>query len=269
MFTSVRAGLAAALMALVLALAIFPALAADKAFKRGDLDEAAIKLEAQIKNDAGTVTKSAATLRSDADAAFRKNDFRTGMTVLGQLVTVAPADATSWLRLSRAVLQIRPRDDNEKALLLDRGSTAAYIAYQRAGDRNLEADSLAVLGRALSDRKEWRGALDSLRLALDLRETADLRGLYERLRTEHGFRLLDYSVDSDAISPRTCFQFSEELPGRRTDFSPFVAVAGQDKPAISANDKQLCVEGLKHGERYNITLRAGDVIIVPERGLLE
>ena len=96
-----------------------------------------------------------------------------------------------------------------------------------------------------------------MRLALELRETADLRGQYERLRGEHGFRLLDYSVDSDAISPRACFQFSEELPGRRTDFSPFVAVAGQDKPAISANEKQLCVEGLKHGERYSITLRAG------------
>ncbi len=54
------------------------------------------------------------------------------MTVLGQLVTVAPADATNWLRLARTVLQIRPRDDSEKALLLDRASTAAYIAYQRA-----------------------------------------------------------------------------------------------------------------------------------------
>ena len=253
MFTSVRAGLAAAFIAL----AVFPALGADKAFKRTDLDQAAIKLEAQIKSDAGAVTKPAATLRRDADAAFLKNDFRTGMTVLGQLVAVAPTDAASWLRLARAVLQIRPRDDNERALLLDRASTAAYIAYNRAGDRNLEADSLTTLGRALSDRKEWRPALDAMRLALDLRETAELRGQYERLRTEHGFRMLDYSVDSDAISPRACFQFSEELPGRRTDFSPFVAVAGQDKPAISVNDKQLCVEGLKHGERYQITLRAG------------
>src|ERR1035438_762777 len=86
MFTSVRAGLAAALIAL----AVIPTLAADKAFKRSDLDDAAIKLEAQIKSDAGTVTKPAATLRHDADAAFQKNDFRTGMTVLGQLVTVAP-----------------------------------------------------------------------------------------------------------------------------------------------------------------------------------
>ncbi len=73
-----------------------------------------------------------------------------------------------------------------------------------------------------------------------------------------------YAVDTDAVSPRACFQFSEELPGRRTDFSPFVAVAGMDRPAISANDKQLCVEGLKHGERYQITLRAGLPSVVRE-----
>ena len=55
MFNTVRAGLAAALVAL----AVIPALAADKPFKRADLDDAAIKLEAQIKSDAGAVTKSA------------------------------------------------------------------------------------------------------------------------------------------------------------------------------------------------------------------
>ena len=206
MLNVIRAGLAAALLALT----VIPGLAADKAFQRKDLDEAAIKLEAQIKSDAGAVTKPAATLRRDADAAFQKNDFRTGMTVLGQLVSIAPDDATNWLRLSRTVLQIRPRDDREKTLLLDRATTAAYIAYSRAGDRNLEADSLVVLGRTFADRKEWRPALDALRLSLDLRETADLRGQYERLRSEYGFRLLDYSVDSDAVSPRTCFQLDRK-----------------------------------------------------------
>ena len=253
MFSLVRAGLSAALIVL----ALVPALAAEKAFKRSDLDEAAIKLEAQIKQDAGTVTKSLAALRRDADAAFQRRDYRTGMLVLSQMVTAAPQDAPSWLRLANAVRQIVPRDDREKALLLDRASTAAYIAYQRATDGNVEADSLALLGQTLADRQLWRPALDAMRLSLALRETADRRGQYERLRTTHGFRLLDYSVDSDAISPRACFQFSEQLPGRRTDFSPFVAVEGIDKPAISASDKQLCVEGLKHGERYQITLRAG------------
>ena len=74
--------------------------------------------------------------------------------------------------------------------------------------------------------------------------------------TSTDFRLLDYTVDSDGATPRACFQFSEEL-AKRVDFAPFVALAGTDKPALSADAKQLCVDGLKHGERYNINLRAG------------
>ena len=260
MLRFVRAGLAAAF----LAFAMSSAIAADKPLKQSALDEAAVKLEAQIKSDAGTVTKPPAALKRDADAAFQKNDFRSGMLVLGQLVAVAPDDASSWLRLARTILQIKPRDDREKALLLDRASTAAYIAYVRAGDRNLEADSLSVLGRTLVDRQQWRSALDAMRGSLDLRETAELRGEYEKLRAEYGFRLLDFTVDADSISPRACFQFSEELPGRRTDFSLFVAVAGVDRPAVSTNEKQLCVEGLKHGERYSVTLRAGLPSVVNE-----
>ena len=89
-----------------------------------------------------------------------------------------------------------------------------------------------------------------------MREVAEVRGQYEKMRDEHGFRLLDYTVDSDGASPRACFQFSEDL-AKRVDFAPFLALAGTDKPALSAEGKQLCVDGLKHGERYNINLRAG------------
>ncbi len=186
MLSFVRAVFSAALIAF----ALVPAAGADKAFQRSDLDDAAIKLEAQIKHDAGTVTKSLASLRQQADAAFQKRDFRTGMLVLGQMVTAAPNDAASWLRLARTVRQIGPRDAREKALLLDRASTAAYIAYQRASDRGVEAGSLALLGQTLADRQLWRPALDTMRLSLALRETADLRGQYEKLRVAHGFRLL-------------------------------------------------------------------------------
>jgi uncharacterized protein YfaS (alpha-2-macroglobulin family) len=103
----------------------------------------------------------------------------------------------------------------------------------------------------------WRAALDALRMSLELREVAEVRQQYERMREDHGFRILDYTVDADAASPRACFQFSEDLPSKRVDFSPFVAVGGQDKPALSVQERQLCVEGLKHGERYSVTLRAG------------
>ena len=246
----------AATLCATLALGLSSAFAADKAFKRDDLTDSAIKLEAQIKSEAGPVWKSATTLKSDADAAFKRNDFRSGLQILGQIATVAPEDSSNWLELARTIFQIRPSTTSEQTFFMERASTAAYIAYQRAGNPQDEADALAVLGRALSERKLWRPALDSLRLSLDLREVADIRGQYEKLRVEQGFRLLDYSVDSDSASPRACFQFSEDL-AKRFDFSPFVALAGNDKPAVTSEGKQLCVDGLKHGERYNINLRAG------------
>ena len=246
----------AAALCATLALGLVSAQAADKAFKRDDLANSAIKLEAQIKSEAGPVAKSNATLKTDADAAFKRSDFRTGLQILGQIAATTPEDSGNWLRLARTIFQIRPANSTEQTFLLERASTAAYIAYQRAGNPGDEADALAVLGRALSERKLWRPALDAMRLSLDMREVADVRGQYEKMRDEHGFRLLDYTVNSDSASPRACFQFSEDL-AKRTDFAPFVALAGNDKPALSVEEKQLCVDGLTHGERYNINLRAG------------
>jgi uncharacterized protein YfaS (alpha-2-macroglobulin family) len=239
-----------------LAFGLVSAHAADKAFRRDELADSAIKLEAQIKSEAGPVAKSAATLRTDADAAFKRSDFRAGLQTLGQIVAIAPDDSANWLRLAKTIFQIRPATSSETTFLRERAATAAYIAYQRAGNAGEEAEALAVLGRAMEERKLWRPALDALRLSLEMREVADVRGQYEKLRDDHGFRLLDYTVDSDSASPRACFQFSEEL-AKRVDFAPFLALAGSDKPALTSEEKQLCVEGLKHGERYNINLRAG------------
>ena len=256
MIASVRAGIVAALVAL-LSLSLTVAASAQKAFQRDDLADAAVKLEAQIKSEAGAVTKPLAQLRREADAAFGRNDFRTGLQLLGQIATVAPEDGGNWLRLAKSVLQIRPGNDRERVTLLERAATAAYIGYQRTRQPAEEAEALLVISRSYSDRQLWRPALDAMRISLDLREVADVRLQYERMREDHGFRLLDYAIDADAASPRACFQFSEDLPGRRTDFSPFVALEGNDKPAITTEEKQLCVEGLKHGERYSVTLRAG------------
>src|SRR5262249_5544327 len=198
---SMRGSARAALPAALVPPSPFPASAADKPFQRSDLVDSAVRLEAQIKTEAGQVAKPVATLRSEAEAAFAKRDFRAGMQTLAMVVAVAPREAGNWLRLSRAILQIRPTDDRERTNFLERAATAAYIAYQRSGTSGEEADALALLGRTFSERKLWRPALDAYRLSLDLREVADIRQTYESLRDQHGFRILDYSVDADAASP--------------------------------------------------------------------
>ena len=121
----VRAVAVCATLALGLLVGLVSAAAADKAFKRDDLADSAIKLEAQIKSEAGPVAKTSATLRTDADAAFKRNDFRTGLQILGQIAATSPEDATNWLRLARTIFQIKPsnaeRTDLPDGTRLDRG----------------------------------------------------------------------------------------------------------------------------------------------------
>jgi hypothetical protein len=69
----VRAAILCATLSFGLISAGLPsAQAADKPFKRDDLADSAIKLEAQIKSEAGVVSKSGAALKADADAAFKR-----------------------------------------------------------------------------------------------------------------------------------------------------------------------------------------------------
>src|SRR5258705_10189508 len=84
--SSIMIGLVrAAAFCATLALGLVSAEAADKAFKRDDLADSAIKLEAQIKSEAGPVARTGTTLRTHADAAFKRFAFPTGLHIHGQI----------------------------------------------------------------------------------------------------------------------------------------------------------------------------------------
>src|SRR5258705_5244574 len=67
-----------------LALGLTAAGAADKAFKRDELADSAVKLEAQIKSEAGPGAQTSATLRNEPAAPFRRARFPVGLPNLGQ-----------------------------------------------------------------------------------------------------------------------------------------------------------------------------------------
>ncbi|MGK2923905.1 MAG: alpha-2-macroglobulin family protein [Methyloceanibacter sp.] len=247
-----RAGLAAALLIFVAT----PTSAADKAFQDVALDEAAITLAADLKNESGTVELPVIKLKEQAAVQLRKQDLEGAAFTYGQIVTVAPDDSTAWRRLADIWLAIPPHETDDGSVRYRNARTAAYIAYRRATTPKQEAAGLATLATAFGKGGDWRPALNALHLALTLDDNQGLKVTYDQLREKYGFRVSNFSVDSDAASPRACFQFTEPLL-KRADFSPFVSVAGRDKPALSADDQQLCVEGLKHGETYDVTLRQG------------
>ena len=120
------------------------------------------------------------------------------------------------MRAPRGVARQRRTTDDytARARLRCNARAAAYQAYQRAAPRPDEAEALALLGEVYAAESEWRPSLDAYRASLALADDAAVRETYEELRAKHGFRILDYKVDSDAAAPRVCFQFSERRRGQ-------------------------------------------------------
>ncbi|MDJ1159096.1 alpha-2-macroglobulin [Chelatococcus sp. SYSU_G07232] len=232
---------------------------AQKSFVRDDLASDALRLEGQLRSEGAAAApgRTVEQLKREAAGLMARGNARAALASFTAAVLAEPKDAAAWLGYARAAAAIEPKDYGERWRLRERATAAAYTAYQRAANRGEEAAALALLGEVYALREIWRPALDAYRASLALADNASVRATYEDLREKHGFRIVDYKVDSDAASPRACFQFSDPLARGKVDFAPFVAVAGSANAAVSAEDSQLCIDGLKHGERYAVVLRQG------------
>ncbi|MGO4671566.1 alpha-2-macroglobulin [Bosea sp. 2YAB26] len=252
-----------------LALAATPALA-QKAYIRNDLQADGQRLEERLKRDVSASTRPAAVALRDGEAALSRGDARAALPQANAAVVADPQNSAGWRLMARAANAIEPRDYRERWELRERAISAAYLAYQRATSRPDEAASLAVLARTFERNELWRPALTAYRLSLDLQDNAQLRTAYEGLREKRGFRLLSNKVDADAASPRACFEFSEPLARGRIDFAPYVAISGgKGDFAVSAEERQICVDGLRHGERYAFVIRQGVPSALPDEKLLK
>ncbi len=221
-------------------------------FLSDELDSDATRLEQNIGQDLGPLTAHPLSqLRKDLASALARKDFKAALKLSAAIIAANPKDSGAWIAYSRAAIAAGDDDEFQTA-----GTAAAYIAYERAGAKPEQAAALAWLGEIFAKRGLWRPALDAYRASLDLVDAAQVRNVYTDMREKHGFRILDYKIDNESASPRACFQFSEQLVSR-VDYTPFVTVSGFANAALSIEDQQLCVEGLKHGEHYKIVLREG------------
>ena len=249
------------LAVLLILLATSAGAAEIKPFARDDMASDAVRLTETLRIATAAIgaqvkDKTPDQLRKAAAAASAASNFDAAEKLAGAAITAAPKDPLNWLAYAGVAIKADDAKANDRYELVTRGATAAYAAYLRSTTPDTQAGALAVLADLLARHELWRPALDALKASLDRRDAIDVRKTYEAMRAEHGFRILDYKVDNESTSPRVCFNFSEEL-ARKTDFSPYVAVSGSSNTAISNEDQQICVEGLKHGERYAIVLRQG------------
>lgn len=255
------------LLSLLSSVAILPRADAEP-FASANVAKDAERFEAQIKAQLSTLAPGMAkgqkqapptNLRQTGEKQLAEGkDPRAAARTLMQAVSVNPADAAAWLTLARAVLAITP--DPGKSERYDfpaYASGAAFRAYERAATPLAKAEALVVMVEGLKRRSLWRPALEALKVALTLNETAEVRDAFDKLRLEHGFRMVDYKIDADSSEPRLCLNFSERLGATAADLAKYLLIDGRDPQNISGEGRQLCVDGLSHGRRYEVQVRAG------------
>ncbi|MCB1377226.1 MAG: alpha-2-macroglobulin family protein [Alphaproteobacteria bacterium] len=204
-----------------------------------------------------TVTKTEAEIEADIATAEEAGNSRLAAAAMEQLLTRRPTDPSLWLRLGQALSGATPINDQDGYIIPSRMIGAGLRAYVLAADRQGEASALAITATGFAKREYWRPALMAYKESLKLIEDDSLRETYEAMRIDHGFRVVDYKVESDAAPPRVCFEMSEAVSRTVSDFTPYFRQEPGPASAVSAEGNQLCVEGLKHGERYSITARQG------------
>jgi len=209
---------------------------------------------------------SAREFRAQGDGALAAgNDPRAAASAYAQAVVVDASDVASWTGLARALLAIKPDQGSERYDLPVNASGAALTAYERAQTTAAKAAALWVLHEALKRRSYWRPAIDALSASLTLIEDAQVREAYDALVAEHGFRILEYKVEADSPQPRLCVQFSERLAAGQIDWAQYFTVDGKDPASVAAEARQICLDGLAHGRRYEVQVREGLPSAVGER----
>jgi hypothetical protein len=176
---------------------------------------------------------------------------------MGSAVRLVPDDHGLWLGLARALLALGDQGGKEANRFFDYGTSSALNAYGLSQSPDERAAALAALGLGLERLQRFRPALEAYKESLALAPSAAVSSAYDTLHAQHGFRVVDHSVDADSSTPRACIQFSEDLQTGDTDFARFVTVDGAAPEALEARDRQICIDGLAHGQRYRVSLRPG------------
>ncbi|MFN4143290.1 alpha-2-macroglobulin family protein [Aestuariivirga sp.] len=248
----------AALLSILLALlvAAAPSLAA-KPFPADQFSAYVSDYDYELSRIARDLKRSAPEIEADLAAAEAAGNARLAAVSLEQLLAIRPTDGSLWLRLAEQLAAAEPINDSDGYALPSKMIGAGLKAYGMAGSPEDEAAALNVVAQGFARREYWRPALTAYKESLRLLDDGETREAYEAMRVEHGFRVADYKVDTESNPPRACFEMSEPVSRTLTDFTSYFTQQPGPVAAVTAEGTRLCVEGLKHGERYSITLRQG------------
>lgn len=190
-----------------------------------------------------------------AQDAEMQGDMAGAARSLGAVVSLTDA-AGDWAEYARLLLAAGEVEGPDQQGLRERALQAAVNGYLRAEGAAERHTILVTMGMALERLGRGGDTVKALRLAQSLQARDDTAEYLAQAAGQYGFRIVENRVESDSARPRICATFSEDLVSQGVDYASFVQL---DEPGltVSAQFRDICVEGLEHGQRATVTFREG------------
>ncbi|WP_019295023.1 MULTISPECIES: MG2 domain-containing protein [unclassified Leisingera] len=202
-------------------------------------------------------TNNADEARTAARTLLRDGESLAALRWMAQAAVLSD-EAADWTQFSGYLLRAA-KDSNSRSQQRRyrvQAYSAALNGYLRTEAPEAQAQALRQAAESVESLGRGRDMLPLLHLAeeiIPLKANAEL--LNHAIR-KYGFRVTSSTVESDSAAPRICAEFSEDLEQAGTDYENYVRLP-EGNLAVTAQGRQLCVDGVEHGKRYRITLRRG------------
>ncbi|SMP08090.1 alpha-2-macroglobulin family protein [Shimia sagamensis] len=170
---------------------------------------------------------------------------------------LAKADRSDlWHEYARLNANLKSNKSSEMRTYQERAFLGSINAFLRAEDRAQQVNALIVMADQLESQERGKSVLRSLRLAETIQPRTDIERRLEVAIGKYGFRVSEHVVESDLKDPRICAEFNEPLIKVGQDYGPFVKLPDA-RMALQIEEQRICVEGLTHGQRLEVTFREG------------
>src|SRR5712691_2461344 len=187
-------------------------------------------------------------LRRDADAEYRAKRYPQTIDDLSRAIAYGADDGLVWLRLAPAQAEIQ--DNHFPA--------SAYNAYRKSSDPVERGVALFLIGRDLDRHDKPKEALAAFEAGLALTRSANVAERVEQLHRLVAFRVTKVESTAETDAPRACLRFNEKIAiGANITYGDFVRATPDLAGIVTARGDTLCLDGLKHGETYQVELLAG------------
>jgi alpha-2-macroglobulin len=188
-------------------------------------------------------------LRKDADDEFKAHRYRQATDDLEKAIANGADDGQIWLRLATAQLA----NDNE-----DHAMASAYNAYRKSTDAAERGNALFIIGRDYDKHDKYKEALAAFQAGIGLTQSADVATRIDQLKVLVAFRVTKVEIEAEADAARACLRFNEPIATKGDiSYGAYVRTTPNLDGIVTGRGDTVCLEGLKHGETYEVQLLAG------------